>query len=106
MAAQENGHVCDFKNCGKAFSKEIRLVEHKRMHTGEVQLVFYFFTLCKMIRYFAARHSIRTYFDANDLQRTWCVSRALIKSDEVPGIVFSEVATGDRKIWVFRGQNL
>ena len=61
MAAQENGHVCDFKNCGKAFSKEIRLVEHKRMHTGEVQLVFYFFTLCKMIRYFAARHSIRTY---------------------------------------------
>ena len=46
------------------------------------------------------------YFDANDLQRTWCVSRALIKSDEVPGIVFSEVATGDRKIWVFRGQNL
>ncbi|KAM7436015.1 Transcription factorIIIA [Porites harrisoni] len=35
MAARENVHVCDYKRCGKSFSKEIRLVEHKRMHTGE-----------------------------------------------------------------------
>nr|XP_058950726.1 transcription factor IIIA-like [Pocillopora verrucosa] len=34
MAAQSS-HVCDFEGCGKTFGKEIRLVEHKRMHTGE-----------------------------------------------------------------------
>ena len=40
MAARENVHVCDYKRCGKSFSKEIRLVEHKRMHTGEVKKCF------------------------------------------------------------------
>ena len=40
MAARENVHVCDYKRCGKSFSKEIRLVEHKRMHTGEVKKMF------------------------------------------------------------------
>ncbi|XP_074619979.1 transcription factor IIIA-like isoform X1 [Acropora palmata] len=34
MAAQQI-HACDFRGCGKTFAKQIRLTEHKRMHTGE-----------------------------------------------------------------------
>ena len=42
MAAQRSANVfvCEFKGCKKQFSKERRLIEHKRMHTGEVNDIF------------------------------------------------------------------
>lgn len=45
MAAKQSARVymCDFRGCGKTFNKEIRLTEHKRMHTGEVNDVFLVF---------------------------------------------------------------
>lgn len=51
MAAQSS-HVCDFEGCGKTFGKEIRLVEHKRMHTGEVKkTLFVFFFQRRWLNY-------------------------------------------------------
>lgn len=33
---KETQIVCSYKNCGKTFKRQAKLIEHERVHTGEV----------------------------------------------------------------------
>lgn len=42
LSTTDKPHVCSYPGCSSAFSKPSRLLQHTRVHTGEVSKIFSF----------------------------------------------------------------